>query len=240
MTRARNFRRQRSPWSCLGALGRWVLVLLILLPLCVISTLALLRVLGAPGLREEFGVAGDLQWLTLGAAAWLLVFWLLPRPTILYVFGHELTHAIWAMLMGGRIRGFKVGSRGGQVLSTKDNVLISLSPYFFPIYSIIVVIGYAFLRHVSDLPGLRMGFLFLLGATWSFHLTFTVVTIRQGQSDLQRHGNVFSLLLIYLVNLVVLAILLAIFSVRVTFAGLGREWFAGAQQIAEWFLSQVR
>ena len=41
-----------------------------------------------------------------GVVLWLVTFFGLPRPLWLYVFGHELTHAIWVMIMGGRVHRF--------------------------------------------------------------------------------------------------------------------------------------
>lgn len=43
--------------------------------------------------------AGDF-WLAFGggAAAWMLIYAFLPKPLWLYVTGHELTHALWAIL----------------------------------------------------------------------------------------------------------------------------------------------
>jgi len=66
-----------------------------------------------------------------GYGLWLAVFLLLPRPTRTYVLGHELTHALWALLMGARVGGLKVGKSGGQVRTSKTNWAITLAPYFF-------------------------------------------------------------------------------------------------------------
>src|SRR6476646_4520188 len=75
------------------------------------------------------------KWVKFIVALFLL-------PIVLYVFGHELTHALWVWLMGGRVSRFKVGREGGHILTDKNNFLIALSPYFFPLYSILVIALY--------------------------------------------------------------------------------------------------
>ncbi len=58
------------------------------------------------------------------------------------------------------------------------------------------------------MSGLRLMLYFLLGVTWSFHLTFTGMIVTREQTDLTHNGVFFSLVIIYLMNLLVLATLL--------------------------------
>ena len=83
----------------------------------------------------------DTVWVPLlaGAACWLVIFLLLPKPMWIYVFGHELTHALWTWLFGGRVKKMKVTSAGGHVVVSKTNFLIALAPYFFPLYAVLVI-----------------------------------------------------------------------------------------------------
>ncbi len=80
---------------------KWIklLVAVGLLPVCAGAARTLWAVL-----RLDFGA--DTVWVALlaGAACWLLIFSLLPKPMWLYVFGHELTHALWTWLFGGRVK----------------------------------------------------------------------------------------------------------------------------------------
>src|SRR5215475_12752418 len=109
---------------------------MLLLPACLGAGRALWMVLRACG-------SADLTWVPLlaGAACWVAIFLLLPKPMWVYVFGHELTHALWAWLFGGRVKQFKATSQGGHVVVTKSNFLIALAPYFFPLYAVLVVAG---------------------------------------------------------------------------------------------------
>ena len=61
---------------------------LLLLPACVGAARTLARVISHSGRADTIWIA-----LLAGAACWLTVLCLLPKPMRIYVFGHELTHA---------------------------------------------------------------------------------------------------------------------------------------------------
>ena len=82
---------------------------------------------------------------------WLLVFVFLPKPIRTYVLGHELTHAIWALLMGARVSGLTVRKAGGQVRTSKTNWAITLAPYFFPFYAVLFMTGFFIAHAIWDL-----------------------------------------------------------------------------------------
>ena len=190
--------------------------------------------------QHGFWHTEEFWFFSLGAALWVLWFfgsiWSLgqPRPIRAYVFGHELTHAIWVWAMGGKVdlAQFHVTRDGGHVVVTKNNFLIALAPYFYPIYSIATVILYgitslfynvaAETATLLTLTPLQWMFL-LLGGTWGFHMSFTCWMIPKGQSDLSAHGTFFSLIIIYIGNLLVLAVLLIIAAPEITFTSFGRE-----------------
>ena len=62
-----------------------------------------------------------------------------------------------------------------------------------------------------------------LGVTWAFHLSFTCWMIPKGQSDLTFHGTFFSLVIIYLMNLLVLAVFLIVAAPEISFRSFGGE-----------------
>ncbi len=188
--------------------------------------------------QNGFWASEEFWFFTLGAVLWTLWFygsiWALgePRPLRLYVFGHELTHAIWVWLMGGRVTQFRVSRDGGHILTDTHNFWIALAPYFYPIYSLAVIVVYGVLslfyklegNHVAILWVTPLQWLFLImGATWAFHFTFTCWMIPKGQSDLTYHGTFFSLVIIYIMNVVVLSVFLVIAAPEVTAASFGRE-----------------
>jgi len=175
------------------------LVAVLLLPSCVGAVRSLVHVVSAAGGATTF-------WLPFlcGVACWVVIFWLLPRPMWLYVFGHELTHALATWLCGGRVKRMRVTSRGGHVLVSKDNWWVTLAPYFLPIYVILVLAGYG-LGHLFWGWGRHPEWLYLLlGAAYAFHLTLTCQVLSQTrQTDITSQGVLFSGVIIVLGNLIV-------------------------------------
>jgi len=169
---------------------------LLLLPLCVAVTWAMLDVLG-----NAHGKMLNAISLLAGFLIWLLCWFFLPQPIRVYILGHELTHALWAMLFGGRAKNLRVTAKGGSVRVTKSNVLITLAPYFFPFYTILLILLRLLLGLFLNPVPYPAVWLFLVGFTWSFHFTFTLQSLMVRQPDIQEHGRLFSYALIYLLNI---------------------------------------
>ena len=86
----------------------------------------------------------------IGFFLWVALYFLLPRPIRTYVLAHELTHALWAWLTGSHVSRMKLSKNGGSVVVSKNNILITLAPYFFPLYTMMVIAGYAILSLFFD------------------------------------------------------------------------------------------
>ena len=199
---------------------KWVkfIIAILLLPICFGAIHALWLVFRGIG-----GADRTLVPMLAGAACWICIFVLLPKPMWIYVFGHELTHALWVWLMGGRVSRFKVGREGGHILTDKNNFLIALAPYFFPLYSILVIALYGALSLFVNMQPYGRLLYALIGGTWAFHLTFTCWMIPKNQSDLSDNGTIFSLVVIYLIHLLLLSAMLIIASPHITFASFGAD-----------------
>ena len=137
-----------------------------------------------------------------------LVFWkVLPDQTRIYVLGHELTHALWGLAFGAKVSNLKVRSTGGSVMLTKSNVWITLAPYFFPFWTVIVVLIALAVRGIIYLVNPEASFpvpwlwMFAVGFTWCFHACFTIRSLMQTQSDVQEYGRIFSWTLILACNI---------------------------------------
>ena len=173
---------------------------ILLLPVCLATVQALWLVLARAG-------GADWMWAPLlaGAACWIVVFLLLPKPMWIYVLGHELTHAVWTWIFGGKVKRFKAASSGGHVVTTRNNFVITLAPYFFPFYAALVVLVFT----AGDLlwhwrRGYMPWFHLALGAAYAFHLTLTWEILKTRQSDITSQGYVFSGAVIFLGNALVL------------------------------------
>lgn len=189
---------------------RWVKLVagVLLLPVAWVLSSTFFNEFARVAVGRSFWSTEEFYFFALGSVLWCMAFFGLPRPLWIYVFGHELTHAVWVWLMGGKVTEFKVDSDGGYIVTNKSNTWIALAPYFFPIYAVALVLLWAVVATAVDLDPFRRWLFAGLGVTWSFHLTFTVSMIKKGQSDLRSQGTFFSLVLIYVVNLALLCALL--------------------------------
>lgn len=135
-----------------------------------------------------------------------------------YVFGHELTHALWVWLFGGRVKKFRATASGGHVVVSKSNFLIALAPYFFPLYAALVVLLFATGHLIWNWTNYQVWFHLLLGAAYAFHVTLTIQILKTRQSDITEQGYLFSAVVVFLGNVIVLLIGLPLLTAKV---GLG-------------------
>jgi hypothetical protein len=209
---------------------KWLktVIALLLLPICVGAGSALFMVLRASGEAQTTWVP-----IIAGAACWLSIYLLLPKPMLLYVFGHELTHAVWTWAFGGRVKKFKATSRGGHVVVTRSNFVVALAPYFCPIYAILLVLifwaGHWFFnwRHVL------VWFHLLVGAAYAFHVTLTAHILKHDQTDITDQGYIFSMVIIFLGNVVVLLIGIPLLGTRVSLSTAFGWWFERTGQFIQ-------
>jgi hypothetical protein len=180
---------------------KWIkfIIAVLLLPVCAGAGRALWQVLCATG-------GADTTWIPFlgGVACWCAIFFLLPKPMWIYVFGHELTHALWTWLFGGRVKKMKVTSSGGHVVISKTNFIIALAPYFFPLYAALVVAIFAIGHWLWDWQRFFVYFHLLVGVAYAFHVTLTFHTLQTRQTDITSHGYLFSAVVIFLGNVAVL------------------------------------
>ncbi|HXY54980.1 MAG TPA: M50 family metallopeptidase [Nitrospirota bacterium] len=179
-----------------------ILLGLALVPFCIGFTWQFgSTVFGVTYKREVpyYFLAGGLTYITAHI--------LFKKPILTYVFGHELTHAFFTMLFGGRVKSFHASDRGGRVTITKSNFIITLAPYFFPLYTFAALIMY-WLAVIANVRTAAGWLVFASGTTYSFHLILTFFFLQTDQNDIKEHGAVFSYPLIYLFNILFAAFLI--------------------------------
>src|SRR5215831_1185270 len=205
------------------------LVAIFLLPACVGAASALWKAVRASGSADTIWVA------TLsGAACWLAIYLLLPKPMWVYVLGHELTHAVWTWLLGGRVKRFKASSEGGHVVVTKSNFLIALAPYFFPLYAVLVVLIFVAGHWLWNWRNYLVWFHLLLGAAYGFHVTLTWHILKSEQSDISDQGYLFSAVVIFLGNAVVLLIGIPLLAAKVDVVTVLQWWAESTYAAVRW------
>ncbi len=138
--------------------------------------------------------------------------------------------------MGGRVSRFRVGRDGGHVVTNKANFWIALAPYFFPLYSILAIAAYGALSLFVNMQPYGRWLYAVIGATWAFHFTFTCWMIPKNQTDLSDQGTFFSLVVIYLMNLLLLTAMLILASPQITFAGFGGDLLINLGNFARWLV----
>ena len=170
-----------------------------------------------------------LLYLTAGMILFAVMFAAVPRGIFMlpYIFGHEVTHALCVKLFGGNVANrFHVSLEGGHVLTDRVNTWIVLSPYFFPIYAVlfgtlygVLLLSGKLLDTISHSSVQRSSlyesiihfqwlFLLLIGFALAFHLIFTFQLVTRSQPDLHYGGTFFSLMMIYMINLLLVTVLL--------------------------------
>lgn len=177
-------------------------------------------------------VISEVLYLTGGIAAFLACWFAFPHPVKAYVFGHEMTHALWGMLFGARASRMKVTDKGGSVHLSKTNVLITLAPYFFPFYTFVAGLLALAVRIFADpLPCIPL-WVFLVGFTWAFHVVFTIDSLTRRQPDILIYGRLFSWTFIFIVN----TILVFGWFVAVSSVGFSRLWEILSAALADAYL----
>ena len=141
----------------------------------------------------------------LGVTAYLAFHVLILVPTRAYVFGHELMHAGAAWFSGGKVKGFKAGSKKGSVKTDKVTHFIALAPYLVPVYAILWAFLYGLAGLFWKIGYWSRWFFFGLGVALTFHLVFTVIALKEKQSDLEITGPVLALGLIAWANVTLVA-----------------------------------
>ncbi len=182
-----------------------------LIPACLGITIATYKIFFSqmPILREQL-------WFFIGFSAYVIVYSILQNPIKTYVFGHELTHAIWTWMFRGKVMGFNAGASGGSVTVSKSNVFISLAPYFFPVYTVLAIVAYLIAKTFWKVEPYFEVYRFVLGFTWAFHLILTAYVMIKGQEDVRENGAVFSAIFIYFANFLFLGLLGVYLSEHVT------------------------
>lgn len=212
---------------------RWIGGLL-LLPLCWVTAWTFLQQFSRITVEDGFWRSAEFWYFALGAL--LMVGWFVSRLfqpffLYLYVLGHELTHALFVYLFRGRVTGFHVSTSGGYITTNKTNLMIALSPYFVPLWSVAAAVCFAGLRLFFQLSGpWDLALYGVLGLTWTFHIIWTLWMLPRDQPDLRENGTFFSLVIIFFGNLLVLIGLMCVASEAPweSFKSFGKEWLRHA------------
>ncbi|MCX5783208.1 MAG: hypothetical protein NTW04_02030 [Elusimicrobia bacterium] len=144
-------------------------------------------------------------YFTGGFALYAVLHYFIYNPLTAYVLSHEMTHVLAAKLSGFRVGQISVGKKGGYVDVHGSNAFVSLSPYCFPLYTVIFISAYGVCsiwlntRPYADFFTAGVGFLM------AFHIIHTFESLlNYKQSDVKHAGgSVFSWAVILFANSIV-------------------------------------
>ena len=142
------------------------------------------------------------------AYALLYVIALHDRLRFLEHFEHELGHALMGLLFFKRIDELLVNPQEGSNVkmhgTSGSNFLITLAPYFLPVFTLPLLILRLFV--FTSLLGVVN---FLIGVTLAFHYLGLAREFKREQPDIRDSGPVFSLLITVTMNVVFLVVILS-------------------------------
>ena len=226
----------------ISGVARWLRLLiawLLLLPLSVVMVFALLTHLyhhaGSAVGQLSFWLSEPVWYSLLGAGAFCaLIISRIVSPVLVYVYvlGHELTHALAAVISFGRVQTLRIDLDGGYVETDADNLFIALSPYFVPLWMCCWLLLLWGANAIYPFPEWRAWFYAGLGFWWCFHLYWTIWVIPREQPDMLENGLLFSLLLIMVLNIAILLAILYCFGL-LSPAAYAQDCFNAAKEIYE-------
>lgn len=134
--------------------------------------------------------AGNVRVAGIGFVAGA-VFWMILRRKLGFfgVFEHEFAHLVLGLLMFQKPEAFFATATRGHVRVGGKNFLVDLAPYYFPTFSVILLLIFPLLKD-SAYPV----YFPLLGFITGYHLVSKVMDFKFYQGDIRVSGRAFSVL----------------------------------------------
>ena len=117
------------------------------------------------------------------------------------VVAHELTHTVFALLTFHKIKSIRVNpddSGGEMSFMGKGNWLITIAPYFFPLFGVLVMFGITIYLHIAPATRFLSG---ILGFFIAYHLDTVASQINDKQTDLTDVSYKFCVMFLPAANL---------------------------------------
>jgi hypothetical protein len=216
----------------LGQILRWMIGVL-LLPLCFASLMAFALQVGA-----KMGGSGSLiVSFFAGVAVYVAIFVFFHKSIAGAFFGEKSVERMWSTVTGYRLQDVM---QQGPAKEHKDSkgrqvpLWAILLPHLVPITTIIamlVVWGvHLLVREFTEAWYFRTQ-AFVVGLTYTFHLFLIGVHIRERHAGLRTAGYLFTLVLVVLVHLQMIALLTWIVDVGPDWIAYNEELWAQAKRV---------
>jgi len=162
---------------------------------------------GYPYLMALVQHPGILLWFGCGAIIYLVIHIILHSYLkFWFVFEHELTHSLFAVLTFSKVQHFTASeTKGGEVQYSGSigRFIVTLAPYFCPTFALMLLPLNLMLKE-PYLPYHQA----VIGGLLMYHLLTTLEELKTQQSDLHTYGLVFSLAFILVMNLIMIGVVL--------------------------------
>jgi len=202
------------------------LIGLLFTPLIVSSSISLYQEVAA--IRD---ITSLHKYLLAGAAFYVVSFILSFRMDSIYVFEHEMTHAVMVWAFGGKVKSIKVSKDGGSVAANKSNVAITLAPYILPVNTALIALIYFFIAIFYDVRAVHEIFMFLVGFSFTMHIILTIDKLRSEQTDFLRLGHLGSVVVTYVINILLVSFLLSCIFTEVSFSNFIKGFWSKTQYV---------
>lgn len=129
--------------------------------------------------------------------------------TAMQILAHEFTHIFFALLTFHKVVHIHLNmdeSGGAMGFKGKGNWLITVSPYFFPLFLFFLMIGFSFFSDRLPSGYWANG---ILGYFFMYHIESMVVQIHGEQPDFKEAGFLFCWMLLPSANLFMCSLVLA-------------------------------
>jgi len=119
--------------------------------------------------------------------------------------------------------------------------LVKVAPYVLPIYTIIIFSLYPLFHWMfnSKEPAVTNYFIFLGGFSWALHLVFSAKSLRSRQGDFLKANYIFGFSLVYIINLILIAICLSLIIKNFSFINFFEGSFQAAKNIFKAIFRQI-
>src|SRR6185503_1317935 len=107
---------------------------------------------------------------------------------------------------------------------TRSNFVVTLAPYFFPLYVVLVVFCFISGHLLWGWTRYLVCFHLLVGAAYAFHVSLTWHILQTRQTDITSQGYLFSGVIIFLGNITVLLVGIPLLTAQVSLLTSMRWW----------------
>lgn len=184
---------------------------IVLLPFCYAAAMEF----GGVMLRTGEGLDLTTLWCLVGGVGVYVVLFLFFHKTMAtWVFGRATVERAWGTITGFRRLDAETEDGGKSATMTDAQgrpvpVWRMLLPYVVPLHTVVavlVVCGVNYFVGMREPTYMRIQ-AFVVGITFTFHLFMLFHDVREKRTDVRAVGYVFTLVLVFLVNVEILALL---------------------------------